>query len=117
MKNRDQQVRIHDYMRMFNEKMDYVECHHISREMLIEGDNKPLAKCLATLSALVEQADKKKWAGYNKLHKTFLQQLDEIDDFPFDEEDLKMQLQHLDEQVKYNSEQSIKPIQLSITIN
>ncbi|WP_261130589.1 hypothetical protein [Bacillus sp. Marseille-Q3570] len=115
MKNKAQLVRINQYMETFNDKRDYVTCHHISREILMEGDKKDLAKCLATLSALMEQADKKKWAGYNKLHKTFLKQLDEIDDFPFDEEDLKMQLQHLDEQVNYNPEQPVKPIQLTLT--
>lgn len=113
MKYDTQQMRLNEYMKTFNEKKDYVQCHHISREMLLEGADKPLAKSLATLSALVEQADKKKWAGYNKLHKTFLKQLDELDQFPFDREDLKMQLQLLDEQVNNNPDQPITPVQLA----
>ncbi|MGM7702557.1 hypothetical protein ACSVDE_12585 [Pseudalkalibacillus sp. Hm43] len=104
--------RINNYIQTFNVKQDYVECHHISREMLLDGDDRSIAKALATLSALMEQAQKKKWAGYKKLHKKFLEQLDEIERFPFDEEDLRLQLQLVDEQVENEPQDSIIPIQL-----
>ncbi len=107
-----QSERINNYIQTFNVKQNYVECHHISREMLLDGDDRSIAKALATLSALMEQAQNKKWAGYKKLHKKFLEQLDEIESFPFEEEDLRLQLQLLDEQVENQPENPIFPIQL-----
>ncbi|WP_349408303.1 hypothetical protein [Pseudalkalibacillus sp. SCS-8] len=107
-----QKERINNYIQTFNVKQDYVECHHISREMLLDGDDPQLAKCLATLSALMEQAQKKKWTGYKKLHRKLLEQLDAMEFLPFDEEDLRLQLQLLDEQVENDAVNPIIPIQL-----
>ncbi|MCF6138449.1 hypothetical protein [Pseudalkalibacillus berkeleyi] len=107
-----QQERIDTYMHLFNIEKDYIQCHHISRELLQKGENERLARSLATLSAVMEQAVKKKCTGYKKLHKKFLEQLEEINDFPFEEEDLRLQLQLLDEEMTTHPEESISPIQL-----
>jgi hypothetical protein len=109
-----QEERVNNYIQTFNVKQDYVECHHISREMLQDGDDQALAKCLATLSALMEQAVKRKWAGYKKLHRRFLEQLEEMDSFPIDEEDLRFQLQLLDERIDNQPEEPVVPVQLRI---
>ncbi|MYL33786.1 hypothetical protein GLW05_09260 [Pontibacillus yanchengensis] len=92
------------YAEMFNQKKDYVQCHHISREMLLEGEHRDVAKCLATLSALLEQAEKEKWAGYQKLYSKLMLQLNQVEGFPFDRPSLIRQLQTFDEQVKQSVE-------------
>lgn len=107
-----QEERIDRYFDSFNQEENYILCHHISREMLLEGDNKPLAKCLATLSALMEQAEKRKWGGYQKLYSKFFDQLKELNTFPFDEEKLIEQIERMNEQVNRNPDTRFDPIVL-----
>ncbi|QHE53481.1 hypothetical protein [Pontibacillus sp. HMF3514] len=105
-------VKIQNYKDAFNVKKDYVECHHISRDMLLNGDNQALAKTLATLSALAEQVNKERWSGYHKLYKKLLEQLKDLDSFPFDQEDLREQLSDLDQKIKQKENITSVPIKL-----
>ncbi len=96
----------------FNVKKDFVECHHISRDMLLNGDDQALAKTLATLSALAEQVNKERWSGYHKLYKKLVEQLQELESFPFDREDLRHQLSDLDDRIKKEEHIGSIPVQL-----
>lgn len=100
------------FKEIFNNEKDFIECHHISRDMLLNGENQALAKTLATLSALAEQVMKERWSGYHKLYQKLLEQLNEFDDFPFDQEDLKQQLYVLDQKVKEEEDIEKIPLQL-----
>ncbi|KGP72069.1 hypothetical protein [Pontibacillus yanchengensis] len=91
---------IDTYAEMFNQKKDYIQCHHISRDMLLEGSHRDVAKCLATLSAVMEQAEKEKWTGYEKLFTKLMQQLDQVEEFPFNRSRLIRQMHTFDEHVK-----------------
>lgn len=104
--------KIQHFKDAFNVKKDFVECHHISRDMLLNGDDQALAKTLATLSALAEQVNKERWSGYHKLYKKLLEQLQEIESFPFDREDLRGQLNDLDQRIKREENITSVPLQL-----
>ncbi|KGX84404.1 hypothetical protein [Pontibacillus marinus] len=104
--------KIQQYKETFNLKKDYVECHHISRDMLLNGEDQALAKTLATLSALAEQVNKERWSGYHKLYKKLVEQLQDLESFPFDREDLSQQLSDLDQRIKREENIKSVPIQL-----
>lgn len=96
------------FMKMFNEERDYIECHHISRSMLLEGEERELAKFLATLSGLAEQAAKGKLRGYRKFQNMIFQQMADLKENPFDEQDLRQQLDQLDKAMP-SEEKEITP--------
>ena len=107
--------RIGKFQVTFNEEKDYVACHHISRDMLLNAEEKHVAKTLATLSALAEQVMKERWAGYHKLYQKIHEQLNEQDDFPFDKEDLRTQLENLNDRVNKGELIEEIPLQLKRT--
>lgn len=112
--NEEQIEHIARYKVEFNEHRDFVACHHISREMLLHSNEKQLAKCLATLSALAEQVTKERWGGYHKLHKKLMEQLDEIEHFPFQKDQLLRQLKELNEEVQHATDNVSFPIYLKV---
>lgn len=103
---------IQRFQKAFNQDKDYITCHHISRDMLLQGDQRSLAKTLATLSALAEQVNKERLAGYHKLYQKLLNQLAEIDTFPFDEVSLRHQLSDLNDQIERGEVIREIPLQL-----
>ncbi|MGJ9383414.1 hypothetical protein [Salipaludibacillus sp. CF4.18] len=107
------QARLDAFLVAFNDKEDYVQGHNIGRDMLLNGENRKLAKLFASLSGLAEQFSKGKKQGFLKFEKMALKQLEEMPEHPFDEKDLLRQINDLNTLCVSSKNQTV-PLKLRV---
>lgn len=102
-----------------NIEQNYIKGHDIGREMLLRGDDKQLAKLLASIAGLLQQFSNRKIAGYTKFRRMVAARLTEIPNHPFDERHLMSELDRLDDilnEKRYEDKQK-HPFQLKLIRN
>ncbi|WP_280770922.1 hypothetical protein [Salipaludibacillus daqingensis] len=103
--------KIHDRLEQFlhaiNVDKDYIKGHDIGREMLLNGEDKQLAKLFASIAGLAQQHSNNKVSGYLKFRKMVVDRLAEMPNHPFDEAHLMSEFNKLDD-VLNNTGKEIK---------
>lgn len=107
---------LEQFLYAINVDQNYIKGHDIGREMLLSGENKQLAKLLASIAGLVQQFENNKITGYTKFRKMVSDRIEAMPNQPFDEQHLMSEINKLDEFLdgKRNEHEQKQPFQLKL---